>query len=257
MRKTVFYILMAFYGCGEIEYSQCLIESENLEYQIIPHSHNDYEQEFPLITALEHKFLSIEVDIYMENSNLFVSHDNKNLTTKSLLTNQYLDPLVKQLNEINFEIILLVDLKNYSTETINILNKTLANYSEHLVSRSDSENHRNKIKIILSGDIDRNKIITNQDSEYLFIDGRLSDLNENYPSHIVPIISENFSSIINNSHLDKIVNDVHSNKKLIRFWNTSDNEETWLKLINKNVDIIGVDNINHFYCTMKNNGLVN
>lgn len=43
---------------------------------------------------------------------------------------------------------------------------------------------------------------------------------------------------------------------MIRFWSTNDREDVWLKLLDMNVDIVGVDDIEEFYGVMKKNGFV-
>jgi len=44
------------------------------------HSHNDYAHTRPLLDALDQGFCSVEADIYLENGQLLVGHDKKDLT---------------------------------------------------------------------------------------------------------------------------------------------------------------------------------
>jgi len=39
------------------------------------HAHNDYEHARPLFDALDHGFMSVEVDVFLINNQLLVGHD--------------------------------------------------------------------------------------------------------------------------------------------------------------------------------------
>ena len=43
------------------------------------HAHNDYEHPRPLFDALDHRFGSVEADIYLVGDQLLVAHDPENL----------------------------------------------------------------------------------------------------------------------------------------------------------------------------------
>ena len=57
------------------------------------HSHNDYEQRVPLITAYNEMFGSIEVDIFWVNGELLVAHKKEELVAHRTLEDLYLKPL--------------------------------------------------------------------------------------------------------------------------------------------------------------------
>jgi len=244
-------------SCNTPKSGSCVVESDLRDYPITAHSHNDYDQDEPIITAINHGFSSIEADIYYEDSKLYVSHDDKDLEKKSTLSVQYLDQLVRYLEDDHKDIQLLVDIKNYSVELIELLNQELSTYAQYLVSRDAPLLTKNKIKIVLSGVIDREKLIADDNNQYLFIDGRISDLDKYYPSSIVPMISENASRFEDENQLKIIIDEVHNQGKTIRLWNTEDTEATWLQLLALKLDFIGVDDINKFYCIMKANGHIN
>ncbi len=248
-------------SCSEETFPDCQDVFGNINYPVIAHSHNDYEQDDPIVNALNHGFTSIEVDIAFDGTQLKVSHDDKNLSEKPEFEQLYLVPILN--TEIGENgLILLVDIKNYSTTLIETLNSILLKYEANLVSRIDPNSHSNKLKIVLSGELPRQEIISAIENKYLFIDGRLNDVDLNYSSDIVPIISINISEISdsNANHKDElkeIVDQVHDKNKMIRFWNTNDKESVWLNLLDLNVDIIGVDNIEKFCGVMLANDLIN
>ncbi|KAI5778470.1 hypothetical protein EDC01DRAFT_634865 [Geopyxis carbonaria] len=65
------------------------------------HSHNDYWRPAPLYTALSVGASSIESDIFLLNSTLYVGHDRASLTPARTLASLYIDPLVDILTRMN------------------------------------------------------------------------------------------------------------------------------------------------------------
>src|SRR5690349_23478516 len=57
------------------------------------HSHNDYEQPIPLLTAYNEMFGSIEADIFWYNGELLVAHTAKELSLHRTLEDLYLKPI--------------------------------------------------------------------------------------------------------------------------------------------------------------------
>ncbi|CAM5694273.1 hypothetical protein SALBM311S_00169 [Streptomyces alboniger] len=58
------------------------------------HAHNDYaEHPRPLLDALDHRFGSVEADIYLVGDQLLVAHDPVDLDPARTLESLYLDPL--------------------------------------------------------------------------------------------------------------------------------------------------------------------
>ena len=63
------------------------------------HSHNDYEQASPFSLAYQHRFGSIEADIWLKDGNIFVAHDAKDIQASRTLAALYLDPIKQILQE--------------------------------------------------------------------------------------------------------------------------------------------------------------
>src|SRR5262245_58838696 len=57
------------------------------------HAHNDYEHTRPLFDALAHGFVSVEVDIWLQNDKLLVAHTPFAWKDDRTLQSLYLDPL--------------------------------------------------------------------------------------------------------------------------------------------------------------------
>lgn len=61
------------------------------------HSHNDYFQDQPLDSALEHGLKSIEVDVFPRNDELLVAHTVFELDSEKRIDNLYLQPILAML----------------------------------------------------------------------------------------------------------------------------------------------------------------
>ena len=63
------------------------------------HAHNDYAKKNPLFRSLERDFRSLEVDVYLKNGELRVSHFPILLGNKPTLEELYLEPLATKVRE--------------------------------------------------------------------------------------------------------------------------------------------------------------
>jgi len=260
--KSKFYIflLIIVSSCSKIS-EDCmqydLIPDQNNDNlsQVIAHSHNDYEQTCPLTKALALGFTSIEVDIFPYKETIVVSHDDDLLDVKPTIQLLYLDPLKDIVQRTDQKINLLVDLKVYNDNFLNQLHTLLKNYDDILITRTDTSKN---VKIILSGKLPRKEIVQNEMYNFFFLDGRLTDLGKDIDSNTMPLISANFSDIfdvkpsqvLTTAELETLITDIqrtHDEGKIIRFWNTSDNDVMWSQLIESGVDVIGVDHLEEYH----------
>jgi len=223
------------------------------EHHFLKHSHNDYEQEVPLYTALDNNFNSIEVDIFEFAGTIVVSHDEDQLEEKPSLNDLYLHPLSKYPFRTNQTLFLLIDLKMNGHTILDLLHEEIKVYPE-LFKNRNSPSKYTPLQIVLSGSVDKDYVISNDAFSYFFVDGRLDDLEKNYDSGIMPLISADLEDLycwrtskkVTKNKLKPVVDaihDTHQQNKFIRFWNTADEPTLWDLLIALNVDIIGVDNI--------------
>ena len=72
------------------------------------HAHNDYKNEYPLKTALDNKFKSIEVDVFLLNDRLYVGHSWFELRRIKTIEKMYLDPYGKYLILMAIQFILII-----------------------------------------------------------------------------------------------------------------------------------------------------
>ncbi len=97
------------------------------------HAHNDYEHTRPLLDALDQKFESVEADIWLDGTDIGVSH--LGAPFKGSLKSLYLDPLAARLAANSGSVhgdgkqfFLWLDLKNGSTAIQDVLATQLAGY---------------------------------------------------------------------------------------------------------------------------------
>ena len=229
---------------------------KNHHYPIIAHAHNDYDQKKPLYSALKYGFKSIEVDIINHNGQLKVTHDEENLDSKKTISELYLHPMSEMNPQKLADTWLLIDIKIYHPDILNILHRELQKYPSLFKTR-DGQNEGLPLRVILSGDVPRKEIYENDQWIYFFIDGRLSDDAEDFDTFAVPIISASFKDFSNNGSTDRlsqesilriqsIIHAVHAQGKKMRFWGTKDDPILWQILIDLGIDVISIDHHKKF-----------
>ena len=245
-------ILIFILACFNIAFSSDAI--------IRAHSHNDYKNETPLYNALDQKFKSIEVDIFLSKSNLYVGHHWLDLNKDRTIEKMYLKPLWKIYLDNDKSIYsgstlyLLVDIKTSALKTYKLLENILNKYKPMLTHVSLDSLYIGPVTIILSGNRPPINHIDNYQYRNVFIDGRINDIGRKISSKIMPLISSNWKDsfewngqgkIPENEKkiLQELVIKVHNEKKEIRFWGSPDNQNTWEVLFSAGVDLINTDNI--------------
>ena len=228
------------------------------------HSHNDYLNDKPLLSALENSFKSIEVDVFLLRSELYVGHNWLQLRKNKTIEKLYLDHLWKTYNKNkgsiyknNIPLYLLVDFKTASGKTYDALLTKLKKYKPMLTRVVSDSFIQGAVTIIISGDKPSVSDFKKETDRLTFLDGRFSDIGKNISNNIMPLISmswldhfqwEGLGEIPKNQRavLDKIINTVHLENKYIRYWATPDNKNSWRVLEQAGVDLINTDKISEF-----------
>jgi hypothetical protein len=229
------------------------------------HAHNDYNNKKPLLSAIEHGFKSIEVDILLSNGKLFVGHGFLDIMKGQMLEDLYLKPLYKIFSENQgfiydkeIPLYLLVDIKSSAEQTFYKLDTLLMDYIPMLTKVELGKVISGAVTIILSGNKPNIDILKKMKERYVFIDGRIDDVGKNISNNIIPLISVNWSdkfewhgkrdiSEKELNNLKNIVKNVHNEGKQLRFWGSPDNEKTWQILYLSGIDLINTDKIEKFY----------
>ncbi|MEZ6072712.1 MAG: phosphatidylinositol-specific phospholipase C/glycerophosphodiester phosphodiesterase family protein [Pirellulales bacterium] len=230
------------------------------------HAHNDYEHERPLLDALDNGFCSVEADIWLVDGKLLVAHDREDVRPERTLEALYLDPLQNRVKRNGGKVYpegpdftLLIDLKSEPLATYAALRKVLANYDDMLTSVSDGRETRRAVTAVLSGERSDAfyKMLAGIDAEgtrRAGIDGRLSDLDSEVPSHLMPLISDRWTSHFRyhggeemaadeREKLTRIVHQAHEHGRRVRFWATPHNEDLWQELVDAGVDHVNADDL--------------
>ena len=235
---------------------------EKTSPQVIPgHAHNDYENERPLLEALENGYVSVEVDVHLIGNEIYVSHDQPNILDASkTLQALYLEPLKAHIssnggavyNNYSGPFYLMIDVKTEATPTYNKLEEILTKY-HHIIASTSS---KGPVTVFISGNRAIDQIINNED-QLMLLDGRPADLDKGIPSHIMPVISQNYRNYLSwdgfselnpkeEQEFQKLVKQVHAQGKKLRLWASPDNENVWRFLIENGVDLINSDHLAGF-----------
>lgn len=222
------------------------------------HSHNDYYRKRPLLDALDHGFCSVEADVWYVNGELLVCHDLDECKPERNLSNLYLTPLFERVKNNNgyvhkkpADFWLLIDFKNDPENTYQALKKTLEPYKQYLTRIESGKKIDSAVTILISGSVPYDTISAEQD-RWVFIDGRIHDLERNTPVDLVPWISSPWLSQFSwlgigemsereRNKLRNIVTKAHQQGRKVRFWGAPQTELCWEVLYNEGVDLINTD----------------
>ena len=224
------------------------------------HAHNDYAHRRPLLDALAEGFCSIEADVFLVDGKLLVGHTRFELRPERTLRSLYLDPLQERLGKSGERVYpggppltLLVDIKTDGAAAYRALDQLLAEYEPIITQVKDGEVTQRAINVIVSGDRPI-ELITNQTRRWAAIDGRLGDLQGDAPSHLIPLVSDNWRNhfrwrgegempAAEKTRLREWVSKAHEQGRIVRFWATPENPAVWAELKQAGVDLIGTDDL--------------
>ncbi len=221
------------------------------------HSHNDYEQEKPFITAYEAGFGSIEADIWVRNGQLYVAHDQNKIDLSLTLEKMYIAPIVERFRANNgrawknsegtFQ--LLIDLKSPAEPTLKILAEQLARYPEIF----NPEVNPFAVRIAISGNRPEPADWSNYPN-FICFDGELNRSYEADQLERILLFSDNLKNHTSwrgegglpepdRQRLLQTIESVHRMGKKIRFWNAPDTPLAWKTFKDLRVDVINTDHI--------------
>ena len=224
------------------------------------HAHNDYEHERPLFDALDQGFTSVEADVYPVGGQLLVGHNVLELKPDRTLESLYLAPLAERVEKNGGHVFpqatrffLLIDIKANPQETYRILQQLLSKHASMFTSIENDKVHPAAITAVLTGN--RPKLDPNDKSlRYVGLDGRASDADSRVPAHFMPMISDSWRSQFHwdgsgemppaeRTKLVEIVKKVHAAGRVVRFWETPENENLWRELRTDGVDLLNTDQL--------------
>lgn len=208
------------------------------------HSHNDYHQDFPFIEAYINNAASIEVDLFLKDNTLYVTHDESEIKNGRTLSSLYLEPL----NELDKNgrlrnVQLLLDLKSSAKPTLKEIQKVLKKYPNLITGE--------KVSFVISGNRPNPSEYVNYPDFILFDHQNLDDLDK-VPLEKVAMISVSFQKFSVWNGYGRMVADelnlvqdaiarAHTFDKPFRFWATPDTKTAWGRMAKLGVDFINTD----------------
>ncbi len=261
MHTYIFYpaVLRFFY----ITFIVCIgVPSYGQEPLPHAHAHNDYMHEKPLFDALANGFTSVEADVLLIDGELYVGHDMpKNNEQLPTLKEAYLVPLHQRVSYnggkvyqgYDQPIFLMIDFKTDAEATYQVLRKQLEAFLPMLTITEHGVYKPGAITVFISGNRPT-ETVRQEPVQYVGIDGRPEDLDKNYPTSFMPVISQNFNLVthwngeeeISPEELNKIkklVAAAHQQNKKVRLWAAPDHLLGWETLMKAGVDLINTDHL--------------
>ncbi|WP_330345858.1 phosphatidylinositol-specific phospholipase C/glycerophosphodiester phosphodiesterase family protein [Streptomyces longwoodensis] len=231
------------------------------------HAHNDYEHPRPLLDALDHRFGSVEADIFLVGDQLLIAHDATQLDPARTLESLYLDPLAARVKAQHGSVYrgwrtplqLLIDIKTEGSSTYLELDRHLRRYPHLFTTYAHGRVHPGPVTAVISGDRAARVPMEAQTVRRAFYDGRLTDLGTSAPSSFVPLISDNWTLNFTwlgvgafpdaeRRRLRTLVSTAHRRGQKVRFWATPDTpgparDALWAELLAAGVDYLNTDDL--------------
>lgn len=231
------------------------------------HAHNDYEHPRPLSDALDHRFNSVEADIFLVGDQLLIGHDSSELDPSRTLESLYLDPLAARVRAERGSVYrgwrrplqLLIDIKTEGSSSYLELDRQLRRYPHLFTRYAHGRVHPGPVTAVISGDRAARIPMEAQDERRAFYDGRLTDLGSTAPATFISLISDNWTQNFTWSgegafpdaerqRLRSITAAAHARGQQVRFWATPDaagpaRDALWTELLAAGVDYLNTDDL--------------
>lgn len=219
------------------------------------HSHNDYHQNIPLLTAYYARMGSIEADVFLKHGQLYVAHDTTEISQDATLRKLYLEPLAKLYRKNGNrpypdpvqQLQLVIDIKEDYQHVLPLLIKELQSFNTIF----DSSNNTHAITIAISGDVPVPAAFHDYPA-YISFDGRpYVEYTEEQLKRVAMISDDLKNYTVWNGKgtptkadrlkLKSVIDKAHRQHKPFRFWGTQDSPNTWVELEGLGVDWINTD----------------
>lgn len=215
------------------------------------HSHNDYEQPIPFLTAYVRHYGSIEADVFERNGQLFAAHTEEAILADRTLEKLYLQPLQEQIKKnggtayknSTDTLQLMIDFKTTGIPTMKALVKILDRYPT--ISKNPT------VVITISGD-QPVPALWSQYPAYIHFDGKRGATYTAAQEKRIPMYSVDIKQFTNwngkgiivkaeREQMQHWIDSVHQAGKKVRFWGVADNVNAWKTQMNMGADYIGTD----------------
>jgi glycerophosphoryl diester phosphodiesterase len=203
----------------------------------------------------------VEADIFLVDGKLLVGHDRDKLQLDRTLESLYLAPLARRVRKNGGRVyqngprfFLLIDIKSDSQATYRHLENVPSKHADVLTTvGEDGKVRQAAVTAVITGARPRDEV-TKTSPRYAGLDGRISDLDSDAPSHLMPMISDNWTDHFSwigdgpmpaaeRVKLKEIVSKAHAADRVVRLWATPENELVWTELRSSGVDLINTDQL--------------
>lgn len=218
---------------------------------VILHSHNDYDRTVPFWEAYSQHCRSIEADVFLQDGEILVAHNRKDLNTDRSLKALYVEPIVRTFRENDGRmwknspdrLILMIDLK--AADAMPGVVSLIGEYPDVFDSPEG-------VQVVVSGDVIAPEEFANYPS-YIFFDGRLTDSYTPEQLARVGMISADFRDYARkwngkgrmiDAELEPVkaaIAEAHALGKPFRFWGTPEGTTAYFTFWKLGVDIINTD----------------
>ena len=265
---SLFFLITWFFGCSSSTREQSeQAEKANQTNSTVnkihynAFSHNDYWRDHPLQDALSFRFNCVEADLWLIDGELYVSHDRPEPDPAITFKNLYLKPLIDRLQAYEGKIypesdrpfLLMVDCKTDGEKIYEVLKEQMNPYQKYFCSVENGEYTESAILFFLSGERPM-KSLPKENTRFTFLDGRISDLGKDIPATLMPIVSDNYSKYFSwkgegempveeLQKMREIIQKVHAEGKLFRWWGAPDTEFFKRLFIKEGIDLVGADDL--------------
>ena len=226
------------------------------------HSHNDYLKHRPLQGALANGFKSIEIDVFLNKTELKVAHVPLALGSKKNIDELYLRPLFARIEKNNGHVyendstplVLMIDFKTGGSATYQRLLQYIAPYQKY-IAHYDSLGyyHMGAVAINISGAVPWEALNLATETRYCTGDGSIDSRNDSLVSAtILQRVSSPYSHYFRwrglghmpateKQLLKKLVQEAHAHSRQIRFYAAPQKQQVWRELLDAGVDWINID----------------
>lgn len=226
----------------------------------LKHAHNDYEHPRPLLDALDAKFESVEADVWLDGSEIGVSHDGSPF--KGSLKALYLDPIAERLGANGGSVqgdgktfYLWLDLKQGTPALLELIAGQLSGYS--FLTRFDDagQTQPGAVTVVLTGDAAGKKALVERPAPRPYI----RDSNDFSPSDAPAdgkwgYYAVNYYSFMQwdgagaipttqRKQLENLINGAHATGRRIRIFSNPDTAGYWTAARDAHVDFVNTDKL--------------
>ncbi|KAF7349388.1 Altered inheritance of mitochondria protein 6 [Mycena sanguinolenta] len=197
------------------------------------HSHNDYLQAVPFWDAFNLSIMSVEADVWWQDSQLFVAHTSDAIVKTRTLDSLYLENIMGLINgsipsATPFVLPLLIDMKSDGPTTFQPVWNALQplRTAGHLTTYANGILTQGAVTVVGTGNTPLASVVA-LDPRDVFFDSDIRHLYSTLPSvgvtpqwgpEISPLSSVDYSDVSNTAQMQALVLNAHDFKIRSRFW---------------------------------------